>query len=72
MQDRSRRATNPDNYNAGGTVKKGPKLWRKSKNYLELQTELSDALRRAAAHRRFIMQIEAGFSAEDMRIYEGQ
>ena len=47
VQDRSRRATNPDNYNAGGTVKKGPKLWRKSKNYLELQTELSDALRRA-------------------------
>lgn len=40
--DRSRRATNPDNYNADGTIRRGVKLTRnKSKRYLKLQKELS-------------------------------
>lgn len=52
--DRSRRATNPDNYNKDGTVKKGPQLWRKSKHYLGLAAELADAHRRAAAHRKCV------------------
>jgi hypothetical protein len=43
--DRSRRATNPENYNANGTVKKGSKRWRKSVRYRALQS------RRAAAER---------------------
>lgn len=34
--DRSRRITNPDNYNEDGTVKKGKKTWLKSKNYEKL------------------------------------
>lgn len=52
--DRSRRAANPDNYNENGTVKKGPKFWRKSENCLELENELADAHRRAASHRRCV------------------
>lgn len=40
--DRSRRATNPDNYNEDGTFKRGVKLTRnKSKRYLRLQKELA-------------------------------
>ncbi len=40
--DRSRRATNPDNYAPDGTIKRGVKLTRnKSKRYLKLQRELS-------------------------------
>ena len=38
--DSSRRATNPDNYNEGGTVKKqGNKkvVWNKSKHYMNVQ-----------------------------------
>lgn len=40
--DRSRRSTNPDNYEEDGTVKKGVRLnWVKSKNYLRLQYRLA-------------------------------
>lgn len=40
--DRSRRATNPNNYNEDGTIKRGIKLTHhKSKNYLRLQRELA-------------------------------
>lgn len=40
--DRSRRTTNPDNYQEDGTVKRGVKLTRnKSKRYLKLQKELA-------------------------------
>jgi DNA-binding transcriptional regulator WhiA len=31
--ERSCRATNPDNYNSNGTVKKGKKKWNNSKTY---------------------------------------
>lgn len=40
--DRSRRATNPDNYNADGTIRRGVKLTHnKSGRYCKLQRELS-------------------------------
>ena len=40
--DRSRRATNPDNYNEDGTIRRGVKLTRnKSRRYLRCQRELS-------------------------------
>lgn len=40
--DRSRRATNPNNYAPDGTIRRGVKLTRnKSKRYLKLQKELS-------------------------------
>ena len=38
--DKSRRATNPDNYNKDGTVKKGTKTWFESNHYKKLQQEL--------------------------------
>ena len=53
--DRSRRATNPDNYNADGTIKKqGSKkvAWTKSNRYLRLQGELQELQRKQAAIRK--------------------
>ena len=50
--DRSRRATNPDNYNPDGTVRKGKKKWVMSKHYLKLQGQHRDVCRREKAKRR--------------------
>lgn len=51
--DRSRRATNPNNYNADGTIKRGIRLTRnKSKRYLQLQKELSYLQHRQAETRK--------------------
>ncbi|MHA1828613.1 MAG: hypothetical protein ACTSX6_08195 [Candidatus Heimdallarchaeaceae archaeon] len=47
-----RRATNPENYNADGTVKKGPKHWNKSQGYQDLRTKLAEADRRLAETRK--------------------
>ncbi len=50
--DRSRRRTNPQNYNSDGTVKKGIKLvWQKSNRYKKIQISLSDTERRLKAAR---------------------
>jgi putative transposase len=51
-QDRSRRATNPDNYEASGVAKKGPKRWTKSSRYQARQMQLSELERRLAAGRK--------------------
>lgn len=51
--DRSRRATNPDNYNANGTVKRGVKLvWKQSSRYRQLLTELRELERKLTAARK--------------------
>lgn len=51
--DRSRRAMNPGNYNADGTVRKGPKRWRHSKAYRALSMrKRSLELKRAASLRQ--------------------
>lgn len=51
--DRSRRATNPDNYAPDGTIRRGIKLTRnKSKNYIRTQRELAYLLRRQADIRK--------------------
>ena len=50
--DRSRRATNPQCYNADGTWKKGARIKVRSKNYLKLQNELREAERKLAAERK--------------------
>lgn len=49
--DRSRRATNPANYNANGTAKKGARQWHKSKGYKALQSRFAKTERRLAATR---------------------
>ncbi len=49
--DRSLRATNPDNYNPNGTVKKGKKF-KKSNRYKTVSKTLSETDRVLAAHRK--------------------
>ena len=45
--DRSRRSTNPNNYNADGTIKRGIKLnWIKSNNYHKLINKYKELLRK--------------------------
>jgi len=50
--DRSRRCTNPENYNSDGTVKKGPKKWNLSKRYIRLKARLAEDERRLAQRRK--------------------
>lgn len=51
--DRSRRATNPDNYNDDGTIKRGIKLkFEKSNSYKRTQAKLADMQRKLAAKRK--------------------
>lgn len=51
--DRSKRATNPDNFNNDGTVKKGIKLkWNFSKRYIKARSILKDLYRKQADIRK--------------------
>lgn len=47
--DRSRRASNPDNYNADGTIKKGRKTWVYSNQYKRNRRKLATLQRKRAA-----------------------
>ncbi|WP_043538443.1 hypothetical protein [Ruminococcus albus] len=50
---RSRRYTNPDNYNSDGTIKKGIKLtWNRSNNYLRTLAKIQDLHRRSSDERK--------------------
>jgi transposase len=49
---RSRRATNPDNYNPNGTLKKGKKKWNNSNTYLKIRSAKANLERKLAAHRK--------------------
>ena len=54
--DRSRRATNPDNYNEDGIIKKqGNKkvIWNKSNHYIKYQNELKELYRKQADIRKY-------------------
>ena len=54
--DRSRRATNPNNYNADGTIKnQGSKkvVWNKSNHYIKYQNELKELYRKQADIRKY-------------------
>ena len=50
--DRSRRVTNPQNYNDDGTVKKGRKVWKNSNHYKKLKTKHSELCRINAVNRQ--------------------
>jgi transposase len=52
QMDRSRRATNPDNFNPNGTVKKGKKRWNNSETYLKTRNAKANLERKLAAHRK--------------------
>ena len=44
--ERSRRATNDDNYNADGTISKGKHKWKRSKHYQEMLNKLKEIYRK--------------------------
>jgi transposase len=50
--DRSRRATDPDNFNPNGTIKKVKKRWNNSKTYLKTRNAKANLERKLAAHRK--------------------
>ena len=52
QMDRSRRASNPDNYEDDGQVKKGARKWRESNRYARLRTKLREFHRKTAATRK--------------------
>ena len=54
--DRSRRATNPNNYNKNGTIKKQDNkklVWNKSNHYIKYQNKLKELSRKQADVRRY-------------------
>ena len=51
-QDRSRRAMNPENFNANGTAKKGAKRWAKSSRYQARQVHLTELERCLSSARK--------------------
>jgi len=51
--DRSRRATNPGNYNPDGTIRKGKKAWVYSKRYIRTRARVRDLHRKAADSRKY-------------------
>ena len=52
MMDRSRRATNAENYDAAGVPKEGASQWKYSKRYEKLRRELSEIFRLERETRR--------------------
>ena len=50
--DRSRRATNPENYNTDGTIKKGKKKWTYSRHYKKLKAKHAELCRINATNRQ--------------------
>ena len=72
--DASRHATNPENYNADGTVCKGKKTWVKSKNYKRLQKRYRNISRIAAENRHLAINEEINYlrSIGDVFITEPQ
>lgn len=75
--DRSRRLTNPNNYNEDGTIKKqGNKkvIWFKSNHYIKYQNELKELYRKQADVRKYqheclanqIISLGDNFYVEDM------
>ena len=62
--DRSRRATNPDNYNEDGAIKKqGNKkvIWNKSNHYIKYQNELKELYRKQADIRKYQHEFLANY-----------
>ncbi len=57
--DRSRRATNPQNYHNDGTIKKGHKTWNYSNHYKKLKTKHSELCRLNAINRQLAINEDA-------------
>lgn len=52
QMDHSRRLSNPNNYNADGTVKRGKKRWFYTKNYRRMRAKLKTLYRKKSAYIR--------------------
>ena len=59
--DRSRRATNPQNYNEDGTVKKGRKTWTYSNHYKKLKEKHQELCRINAINRQLAINEDANY-----------
>ena len=57
--DRSRRATNPQNYNDDGTIKKGSKTWNYSNHYKKLKAKYAEMCRINAINRQLAINEDA-------------
>ena len=57
--ERSRRATNPQNYHPDGTVKKGRKTWKYSNHYKKLKSRHSELCRINAVNRHLAVNEDA-------------
>lgn len=57
--DRSRRATNPQNYNENGTIKSGRKKWTYSKHYKVLRYKHAELCRKNAINRHLAINEDA-------------
>ena len=57
--DRSRRATNPYNYNYDGTIKKGCKIWNYSNHYKKLKAKHTELCRINAVNRQLAINEDA-------------
>lgn len=57
--DRSRRATNPQNYNDDGTIKKGRKVWKYSNHYKKLKARHSELCHINAVNRQLAINEDA-------------
>ena len=74
--DRSKRATNPDNYNEDGTIKKGKGTWTYSNNYKRLRHKLNKIHRelkinRSISHEKlanFIISLGTDIRVETLNI----
>ena len=56
--DRSKRTTNPQNFDEAGRIRKGKKQWKFSKNYNKLKFQLKELYRKLALYRKFSHQYE--------------
>ena len=59
--DRSRRATNPQNYNPDGTIKKGKKTWKYSNHYRKLKTKHAELCRINAINRQLAINEDVNY-----------
>ena len=59
--DRSRRATNADNYNAEGTISKGKHKWNRSKHYQKTLNQLQEIYRKQHQIRKYQHECLANF-----------
>ena len=59
--ERSRRATNADNYNSDGTISKGKHTWKRSKHYQETLNQLKEISRKQRHIRKYQHECLANF-----------